>query len=236
MKKHMILLAVALTLALSGCAAQITTTTPSGTISEAAESTQPAEKEESAAAVSAEPTDSAIPEETATDKADEPANPTAATQTSDKPVGTNPTAKPANPPKTEAPPAAATPKPTEPPKTEAPTPSPTPTPAPTEPEKTKTAYDAPYDTARMIADAKAYGESIGMTWSAPLTVDNCSWEAPIHTSSVLSGERLKAAIESGIRRVKKLQTDNEYQPGEFHFKVLFEASGDSKYTVYFLIG
>jgi hypothetical protein len=88
----------------------------------------------------------------------------------------------------------------------------------------------------MSADAKAYGESIGMIWGASLDKDNCSWEAPIHTSSVLSGERLKTAIESGIRRVKKIQQGNEYQPGEFYFKVFFEKMEENRYTIYFLIG
>jgi hypothetical protein len=126
----------------------------------------------------------------------------------------------------------ATSPPTEPPKAE----QPPATPPPTEPSTPKTAYDAPYDTARILADARAYGESIGMTWSGPLTVDNCSWEAPGATSSTLSGERLKTAIEGRIARIKKLQTDNEYQPGEFHFKVLLESQGNGEYTIYFLMG
>jgi hypothetical protein len=75
-----------------------------------------------------------------------------------------------------------------------------------------------------------------MTWSASLTPDNCSWEAPGATSATLSGERLKAAIESSIRRIKKLQEDNEYQPGEFHSKVVFEPKGSGEYTIYFLMG
>jgi hypothetical protein len=90
--------------------------------------------------------------------------------------------------------------------------------------------------AAIIADAQAYGASIGMTWSAPLTKDNCSREAPIQTSSVLQGERLKTAIESGIRRVKKLQADNEYQPGEFHFQLYLEPIGNGEYSLYFLMG
>jgi len=127
-----------------------------------------------------------------------------------------------------APPAA-----NEPPKADPPV---APTPEPSEPTKPKTAYDAPYDTAQIIANAKAYGESIGMTWSAPLTTGNCSWEAPIQTSSVLSGERLKEAIQSSIRRVKKLQADNGYQPGEFHFKLYLEPFGNGEYSLYFLMG
>jgi hypothetical protein len=144
-----------------------------------------------------------------------------------KPSQTTPTPSPVEAPK-PTPPVT-----TEPPKTEPPA---TPTPAPTEPPKPKTAYDAPYGTAQIIADAKAYGEGIGMTWSAPLTKDNCSWEAPIQTSEVLSGERLRAAVESGIRRVKKLQADNGYQPGEFHFKLYLEPFGNGGYSLYFLMG
>jgi hypothetical protein len=143
-------------------------------------------------------------------------------------------------PKPKAEPPAETPKPTqppvsaEPPKTEPPsTPAPAPTP---EPPKPKTAYDAPYDTAQICANARAYGESIGMTWSAPLTTGNCSWEAPIQTSEVLSGDRLRAAVESGIRRVKKLQADNGYQPGEYHFKLYLEPLGNGEYSLYFLMG
>jgi hypothetical protein len=88
----------------------------------------------------------------------------------------------------------------------------------------------------MSADAKAYGESIGMIWGASLDKDNCSWEAPGATSPTLSGERLKNAIESSIRRIKKIQQDNEYQPGEFHFKVVFESRGGGEYAIYFLMG
>ena len=84
-------------------------------------------------------------------------------------------------------------------------------------------------------DAQIYGASLGMTWSDGLNKDNCSWEAPITTSSVLCGERLKTAIESGIRRVQRLQQDNGYQPGEFHFKLYLETSG-SEYSLNFLIG
>lgn len=105
-----------------------------------------------------------------------------------------------------------------------------------DPPKPKSAYDTPYDTAQIAADAKAYGESIGMTWDGALTKGNCSWEAPIQTSSVLSGERLKTAIQSGINRVKKLQQDNEYQPGEFHFRLYLESAGNGEYSLYFLMG
>jgi hypothetical protein len=213
-----LLLAVFITLILSSCAASISTTTETGTfapsvtssaVNESPEAVKPAEKEESPAA-SAEPAEIIIPPET----------PPVAKETPTPTVP--PTSAPAEPPVTPEP----TPQRTDPPAT--------PTP-PTEPPTPKTAYDAPYDTAQILADAKAYGESIGMTWSEPLTVDNCSWEAPIHTSSTLSGERLKTAIESSIRRIKKLQEDNEYQPGEFHFKVVFEPAG-SEYAIYFLMG
>jgi hypothetical protein len=137
---------------------------------------------------------------------------------------------------TSKPPAASQPSPPAPPKQSEPAkPDPPATPTP-EPTKPKTAYDAPYDTAAIIADAKAYGESIGMTWSGALNTGNCSWEAPGATSSTLSGERLREAVQSSIRRIKKLQSDNGYQPGEFHFKVVFEAAGSGEYAIYFLMG
>jgi hypothetical protein len=75
-----------------------------------------------------------------------------------------------------------------------------------------------------------------MTWSESLSTGNCSWEAPITTSADLSGERLRAAIQSGINRVLSIQQDNGYQAGEFHFKLHMEANGAGEYVLYFLIG
>ena len=75
-----------------------------------------------------------------------------------------------------------------------------------------------------------------MAWNDGLNTGNCSWEAPITTSAALCGDRLKEAIQGGIRRVQKLQQDNGYQPGEFLFKVSCEANGSGEYTLYFLMG
>jgi hypothetical protein len=213
MKKASVLALIAvLSVSLIGCSQQADRTgmdespTPPSSFS-AGESSETPEP-------SAEPTATAEPEETSTPV------PTATVTEGEKQQSGNPSSGVQ----------------TQTPQTAPPAPTPTPTPQPTEPSKPKTAYDAPYDTAAILADAKAYGESIGMTWSAPLTVDNCSWEAPIQTSSVLQGERLKAAIQSGIRRVKKLQADNEYQPGEFHFQLYLEPIGNGEYSLYFLMG
>jgi len=182
-----------------------------------------------------ESTETANPEETAVIEAtDEAEQPAAAQNTGDTDTQSHPSGSQADngsistPSQTSQPPA-----PIEPPKATEPPATP---PPPTEPPTPKTAYDAPYDVAAIIADAKAYGESIGMTWSEPLTTGNCSWEAPGATSSTLSGERLKTAIEGRIRRIKKLQEDNEYKPGKFHFKVVFEPIGDGEYTIIFLMG
>jgi hypothetical protein len=109
-------------------------------------------------------------------------------------------------------------------------------PLPAAPPAPKSAYDAPYDTATIVANARAYGEGIGMTWSGSLNKNNCSWEAPGTTSATLSGERLRSAIESGIQRVKKLQQSNGYGAGEFHFKVVLESAGGGEYAIYFLMG
>jgi outer membrane biosynthesis protein TonB len=146
------------------------------------------------------------------------------------PPPAQPKPKPSPKPKSE------TPQPTPQPKDETPSSAPQPEQAAPEPPKPRSAYDAPYDTAAIIADASAYGAGIGMTWSGSLNTGNCSWEAPGTTSADLSGERLKAAIQGRIARIKKLQQDNGYQPGEFHFKVLFESQGNGEYTIYFLMG
>jgi outer membrane biosynthesis protein TonB len=173
-----------------------------------------------------ETTSAAISEQQAEASVDSGGNP------QEQPSGSKPQTSETKPsaetPKPEQPPAQAEQPKAEQPKTEQP-------PA-ADPPKPKTAYDAPYDTARIVADARAYGEGIGMTWSGPLTTGNCSWEAPIQTSSALSGERLESAVQSGIRRVKKLQQDNEYQPGEFHFRLYLEPCGDGEYSLYFLMG
>jgi outer membrane biosynthesis protein TonB len=184
------------------------TTTPSEEAATESGTTQPSESEQASAVVTDKPEQSSGSKPTSTSNTE--SQPPAATDT--KPKG-----KPTEPPTPSEPPAA-------------------PTPAPTDPPEPKTAYDAPYNTTVMVANARAYGESIGMTWSEALNTGNCSWEAPGATSSTLSGERLKTAIESSIRRIKKLQQDNEYQPGEFHFKVLFEPQGNGEYTIYFLMG
>ena len=147
-----------------------------------------------------------------------------ATETTQEKPQSSPTITGTPAPQPEQPPAPAT----------APPPAPVPAPVPP-PAAPKTAYDAPYDTGTISADAAAYGNALGMTWSDGLDTGNCSWEAPISTSAVLCGDRLKEAIQSGIRRVQKLQQDNGYQAGEFHFKVHLEPSG-SEYTIYFLMG
>jgi hypothetical protein len=103
-------------------------------------------------------------------------------------------------------------------------------------KKKKSAYKAPYNKKKIIADAKAYGKKLGMTWSPTLTKNNCGWDAPFQTSSTLSGTRLKKAIQYGIRYVKKIQTNEGYQPGEFHFKIYLEKYKDGEYSVYHFIG
>ncbi len=102
--------------------------------------------------------------------------------------------------------------------------------------KPKTAYNRPYDTEKIIRYAMTYGESIGMTWNDSLAKNNCAWAAPGATSPIIKGKRLRTAIENSIQRVKKLQTDNGYQPGEFHFKLYLEKIEKGEYKLYFLMG
>ena len=200
-------------------------------------SSSAAQSETSEASVSGEkPTQSSEAEPTTSSEPARPASSsgTGGTTSGSQPGGSSSQAQPpasSQAPGTSPPPASSQP-PAQPPASSQPPAAPQP---PAEPPAEKTAYDAPYNTDTIIADAQSYGASLGMTWSDGLNKDNCSWEAPIMTSTVLCGSRLKEAIESGIRRVQKLQQDNGYQPGEFHFRLYLEASG-GEYSLYFLMG
>lgn len=94
----------------------------------------------------------------------------------------------------------------------------------------------PYDTTAIINYAKSYGAGIGMTWDDALTTTNCSWEAPVRTTSCHSETDMKQAIQISIDRVKHVQELNGYQPGEFHYKVYLEPIADGEFLMYFLIG
>ena len=245
MKKTTLILTVILILVLSGCAAQhtrdaaagIITTVPREPIDVIAspESIKPEECSDTPEPIGTDDSTS----EAADDKSSETADPLEIQPEPPAPTQTTT-------PKTESPPTESSTPPSQHIQSSTPPPAPiqseapySPPPSAAAPDETpesmpspsaesslpKTAYDAPYDTAVIIADARAYGESIGMTWSPTLTPDNCSWEAPGATSATLSGERLKTAIESGIRRVKKLQQDNEYQPGSFTSNFISNRSG-----------
>jgi outer membrane biosynthesis protein TonB len=232
-KTSIFVISVILAVSLTGCSKKADEPGDDGQIASpssfsAGESTEAPDMSEGALQTEApeETTNAALSGQQAETSADSGGNPQK--QPSDSKSQTSEAKPPAETPKPEQPPAQAEQPKAEQPKAEQP-------PA-ADPPKPKTAYDAPYDTARIAADARAYGEGIGMTWSGSLTTGNCSWEAPIQTSSVLSGERLESAVQSGIRRVKKLQQDNEYQPGEFHFRLYLEPSGDGEYSLYFLMG
>jgi hypothetical protein len=225
-KISILVLIIAIAISLLGCSQKADEP-------ENAESSAPPESSFSAGKTDTElPADdeSAAATESAITGADEPDatadEQMAGSQVQAKTTDNKPSGDSSEPPKQTNPPTPSQPKEPDPPK---------PT-EPAKPTKPKTAYDAPYDTDKIIKDAKAYGESIGMTWSPSLTLDNCSWEAPGQTSGTLSGERLKTAIETCIRRVMKLQKDNEYQPGEFHFKLYLEPAGGGEYSFYLLMG
>lgn len=231
-KVSVIVVIVGLVVSLAGCSMPLpvadsgTEVAPSSSLVMDTASEAPASGEE--------PTQSSEPEQASSLEAEQPASSSssASQSTGNGPGGSSSQAQtPASsqPAATSPPPAASSPQPA------APQPAPASSQPPAEPPAAKTAYNAPYDTGTILADAQSYGASIGMTWSDGLNTDNCSWEAPISTSTVLCGDRLKEAIESGIRRVQKLQQDNGYQPGEFHFRLYMEASG-GEYTLYFLMG
>ncbi|MDR0813902.1 MAG: S-layer homology domain-containing protein [Oscillospiraceae bacterium] len=100
------------------------------------------------------------------------------------------------------------------------------------------AYEFPYDVAAIIADAKAYGASIGGVWIDELDPDNCAWEAPGHTYATWEPAELKKAYEGRIARIKTLHDDNHPGADEFYFKLLFVPwdGHPGEYEVYFLMG
>ena len=75
-----------------------------------------------------------------------------------------------------------------------------------------------------------------MTWDDAMAKGNCSWEAPIRTTSCHSEAEMKQAIQISIDRVKYVQEQNGYQPGEFHYKLYLEPMGNGEYFIYALIG
>jgi hypothetical protein len=109
----------------------------------------------------------------------------------------------------------------------------------TTPPTDYSAYEFPYDIPAIIEDAKAYGATLGMTWSDEMTIDNSSWETPSGTSaSSYSGALLKEAIEVRIRRIKQLNIDDGFGDDEtWHFRVLFVSRDGypGEYTIYFLM-
>jgi hypothetical protein len=96
------------------------------------------------------------------------------------------------------------------------------------------AYKFPYDTEKIIADAKAYGASIGMTWSDELTIDNASWEAPGMTSAATVPDwGLKNAIEGRIDRIKWINLDNGFgDDPTWYFRIIFMPQTEY-YATYF---
>jgi len=187
-------------------------------------------------------TATATPEESAPPTAPESTDTQTPAPTTDNTATSAPTknATAGTPSKKSTPPAASTTRPansqapskTEPPVTSTPQP-PTSTPVPAAP---KSDFEKPYNLAAIYAFAKQYGEDHGMIWADSLTKDNCSWEAPGHTSSFPTEAKMKSVITSGIDRVKSIQEQNGSQPGQFYFKLYFEPIANGEYLMYWLIG
>jgi hypothetical protein len=112
----------------------------------------------------------------------------------------------------------------------------TPPPAQTDPPKPKSGFEKPYDLTVITDYAKSYGESIGMIWGESLAKDNCSWEAPIYTTSCHTEAEMKQAIQIRIDRVKYIQENNGYRQGQFYFKLYLEPIDNGEYLMYWLIG
>ena len=71
-----------------------------------------------------------------------------------------------------------------------------------------------------------------MTWDDSLTIDNCSWEMPLHQSSYSTADAMKSAIRGRIDRVKNIQVNGGEVAEQFYFKLTLSSDG----LMYFLIG
>ena len=91
---------------------------------------------------------------------------------------------------------------------------------------------------KIVSDARAYGESLGMGWNSSLTIDNSGWSAPANTQ-YLSLERAKQKVYYQIKEwTKNLKEEcgDDWYDGIPAFKVVSQKLSDGNYKIYVLIG
>ena len=104
----------------------------------------------------------------------------------------------------------------------------------------KSAFVLPANPKEIIKYTKKCIDDLEMFWSEPLTPKNCSWDTPGHLSSFDYEREVKAVILSQLKKVKRIQERNGYEPGEFHVKLYMKKIknyyGKRDFLLYFLMG
>ncbi len=89
---------------------------------------------------------------------------------------------------------------------------------------------------KIVSDARAYGESLGLGWNSSLTIDNSGWSGPANTQY----ESLQGAKETVYYQIKKfadrLKSSPNWYDGAPAFKVVSKKLSDGNYEIYVLRG
>lgn len=111
----------------------------------------------------------------------------------------------------------------------------------TKPKPTTTTQPAPSTPTKaqidkIVSDARAYGESLGLGWNSSLTIDNSGWSGPANTQY----ESLQGAKETVYYQIKKfadrLKSSPNWYDGAPAFKVVSKKLSDGNYEIYVLRG
>ena len=84
---------------------------------------------------------------------------------------------------------------------------------------------------KIVSDARAYGESLGMGWNSSLTIDNSGWSAPATTEY----QSLQGVKDKVYYQIKKWASRIECD-GSPAFKVVSKKLSDGNYEIYVLRG
>ncbi len=107
----------------------------------------------------------------------------------------------------------------------------------TKPKPTTTTTKAAQSTPakaqidKIVSDARAYGESLGMGWNSSLTIDNSSWSSPPNSQN----QTLKTMKDDVYYQLKNW-AGRVVCDGSPAFKVVSQKLSDGNYKIYVLIG
>ena len=88
---------------------------------------------------------------------------------------------------------------------------------------------------KIVSDARAYGESLGMGWNSSLTIDNSGWSSPPNSRNQTL-KTMKDDVYYQIKKWAKIFKDEGGIDGAPAFKVVSKKLSDGNYEIYVLIG